>query len=563
MEQPHFGTGATLGLAWGDFDGDGDFDCAIANITPGGELYRNNGDGTFPLHGPLTGPCLALVFGDYDNDGDQDVAQGRSGQNSLFTNNGDGTFTRSNQFGLLRTNGIAWADVDRDGDLDLAVANGLLGSNQQSALYRNNGDGTFTAINLSTPAQSAALSFADFDDDGDQDLAFARGGFCCQSNNVLLVNDGAGNFTERAEFGGFDTTTLDWGDVDNDGDLDIAVGNWESGPNRLYVNNGDGTFTAGPTLGFRDCNTLAFGDADNDGDLDVAVGNGDFTEADSSFCYINDGAGNFTEVFAFGIGSTDGVAWADANQDGDLDLAAGNEHSPTQNYLYVNDTDTPSLRLHLVGHRHDLGPGYSNRDGIGARVTAYVSGHAGDPLFRLATRELAARGGFASQNAIDCHIAAPGHATVDVVIRWPGSSGVHFEQTLEDVATNQRLIVHEEAPAASTPDSGIEVASVAFRVTPNPATTTARIDLALTGSGGAPRSAAWRIEVLDAAGRLTREISVGAGLPSVDWDLRDRSGEPVPAGVYFVRLANDGQDASGPTGFVQSNGMGTRINVVR
>src|SRR5690606_8678262 len=450
------------------------------------------------------------------------------------------------------------ADVDGDGDLDLATAQGLLGNSQQSELYRNNGDGTFTASSLSTLAQSAALSFADFDNDGDQDLAVARGGFCCQSSNVLLVNDGAGHFTERAEFGGFDSTTLDWGDIDNDGDLDLAVGNWESGPNRIYLNNGDGTCSQGPELGFRDCNTLAFGDADNDGDLDVAVGNGDFTEADSSFCYINDGTGHFTEVFAFGIGSTDGVAWEDADQDGDLDLAVGNEHSPTTNYLYINDTDTPSLLLHLVGHHHDLGSGYSNRDGIGARVTAYAAGHVGDPLFRLATREVAARGGSASQNANDCHLATPGHDTVDLIIRWQGTDGSHIEQILEGVATDQRLIVDEAAPTSSNPDA--PSAWNGLRVSPNPAASSVRVDFALhaASAGGAVR----RIEVVDGSGRLIREIDIQEGSLSVDWNLRDQRGERVPAGVYFVRSADDFGRTHG-TPSASDRGAAGRVIVVR
>lgn len=540
VEVSAFGTGNTLALAYGDADGDGDYDCAIANLGTC-ELYQNNGTGTFTLLTNLTGTqCLAFAFADFDNDGDQDIAQGRNGTNALFTNTGGGTFTRANQFGALRTNGVAWADVDRDGDLDLAVANGLLNNNQQSALYRNNGDGTFTASNLSTPAQSAALAFGDFDNDGDQDLAFARGGFCCQSSNVLLVNDGNGNFTERNEFGLFDSTSLDWGDYDNDGDLDMAIGNWESGPNRLYINNGNGTFTEGPALGFRDCNTVAWGDADNDGDLDLAVGNGDFTEADSNFVYVNQGNGTFTEVYAFGLGSTDGVAWADVDGDGDLDVAAGNEHTPTQNYLYRNDTDTQSLRVHLIGHRHNLGAGYSNRDGIGARITAYAAGHAGDAAFRLASREVNAHGGFASQNAMDAHFAFPGRGLVDLVIRWPGSGGTSISQTVAGVATGQRLVIDEAPSPSSVPDDASPQGMLRVRnVWPNPTQGVAHIELAsasIAGAGSVPslEPSAEHLVIRDAAGRELRDLAVAVGSASLDWDLLDSDGRAVPAGVYFV-----------------------------
>ena len=103
--------------------------------------------------------------------------------------------------------------------------------------------------------------------------------------------------------------------------------------------------------------------------------------------------------------------------------------------------------MHLVGHRHDLGAGFSNRDGIGARITAYTEGHAGEAGYQLGLSEIAAHAGFAAQNAVDAHFALPEHAFVDLVIRWPGSSGSRFTQILPHVGTNQRSVLHE-APTA-------------------------------------------------------------------------------------------------------------------
>lgn len=535
VQEAQFGAGATLSLSWGDADGDGDFDCAVSNLG-GGALYRNDGTGAFSLLTALTGSnCLALCFGDFDNDGDQDIAQGRTAQNGLFVNDGAGVFVRQTPFGNGRANGMAWSDVDLDGDLDLAVARGLLGSNQQSSIYVNNGNGTFTSTNLSTPAQWAAFAFGDCDGDGDADLAVARGGFCCQAPNLLLINDGTGQFTEREEFGGFDTTSIDWGDADNDGDLDVVVGNWESGPNRLYLNDGSGNFTAGPELGFRDCNAVTWGDADEDGDLDLAVGNGDFAEADSNFVYLNDGTGAFTELYEFGLGSTDGVAFADADGDGDQDVAIGNEHTPTTNYLYRNDSGGSALRVHLVGHRHDLGSGYSNRDGIGARITAYAAGHAGDPAFRLGMREIQAQAGFSCQDAIDAHFALPNDPVVDLVIRWPGSAGSQITQVLEGVTRGQRLVVHESPAAAAAPEGPFGAEA---RVTPNPTFGEVTVTLARLGAGATP------VVVCDAAGRTVRSFSIPAGAWTGRWDLRDGSGRELAAGVYFVRVGENGREGA-------------------
>lgn len=532
-EQAQFGTGNTLSISWADADGDGDLDAGAAK-GPAGELWTNNGDGTFTVSTPFVGSgSFALGFADADNDGDQDVAMARQAVNYLFTRNGDGTYTRAAQFGTGRSNGVAWADYDLDGDLDLAVAKGLVGTNQQSALYVNNGDGTWTQVLLSTSAQTAAVAWGDFDNDGDPDLGVARGGFGFVAQNVLLVNNGNGTFTEQAEFSGYDTTSLDWGDADNDGDLDVILGNWESGPNLLFWNNGDGTFTDGPALGQRDANTVAFGDVDQDGDLDVAAGNGDFAEADSNFVYINNGDGSFTEQFEFGLGSTDGLAFGDCDGDGDLDVAAANEHHPTQNYLYTNDAGAGSLRVHLVGHRHDLGAGYSNRDGIGARVTAYTEGHAGEAGSQLGLREIAAHAGFAAQNAVDAHLALPGHAFVDLVIRWPGSGGSHWTQILPHVDANQRLVVHE-APSAAGVDGSSTRPTLVLQVSPNPAVSLARVEVR-----GVDPNAPVRIQIADTSGRTIRSL-LTTGPASIVWDLKDAGNALVPNGIYWVRAEGAG-----------------------
>jgi hypothetical protein len=428
---------------------------------------------------------------------------------------------------------MAWADFDLDGDLDVAVGNGLLNNPQANRLFINNADGTFTSVARFAVGQSASLAWADFDNDGDPDLAVGNGGFGYVEQNYLYVNEGDTIFTERAEFGTGDTSCLAWADFDNDGDLDLAVANWDNGQNYLYVNNGNGTFTPLPRFGMRDPNTLAWGDADNDGDLDLAVGNGDFGSADINFLYINNGDTTFTETPEFGMGSTDGVAWGDYDGDGDLDLAVGNEHSPPTNYLYVNDeNDDDYLIIHLVGHHYDMGAPYSNRDGIGARITLYSAGHLGDAAYILGYREICAHGGFASQNAVDAHFGVPGATDVDIRIVWPGSGGSNTVQDAHGVASGQRLVIHETDVASvgrhrATP--GIDLSEAR----PNPFSGRTAIWFSI------PQNAAVQAEVFDVRGRLVASVlddEFPAGRHEFAWDARDTNGHYVTQGIYFCRF---------------------------
>ncbi|MBK7405022.1 MAG: CRTAC1 family protein [Phycisphaerales bacterium] len=452
VEHESFGGKATIAIAWGDADGDGDFDLAVANTSGGANgLYLNDGVGGFAGGNAFGNKnTFAAVWADFDNDGDLDLAigNGSNAQNYLEINNGDGTFTEQPEFGLRSTVAMAWADFDLDGDLDLAVGNGILGSAQPNALYVNNGDGTFTARDEFGMLRTDSVAWGDFDGDGDPDLAVGNGGFSLEEPNALYINNGDGTFTARDEFGLGDTSAVAWADADGDGDLDLAVMNWNNGQSMLYRNNGDGTFNGEPAFGIGDPNTGAWGDFDNDGDLDLAQGNGDFTSAAQNLLWINDGSGVFTPEGQFGLGSTDAVAWADADGDGDLDLAAGNEHTPTTNYFYENTTPAlgGAIGLQLRGRFAEGGAGYSNRDGVGAIVTFYGAGHVGDPGFLLGAREVSATGGFTSQGASEIHFGLGSRQAVDARIAWPGSAGSHLQQDLLGLAAGTRWVIEETAP---------------------------------------------------------------------------------------------------------------------
>jgi hypothetical protein len=542
VEVPQFGTGhPTITVSWGDADRDGDPDLAVAN-TNGDQnyLYLNEGGGTFTELARFgLKDTFALVWGDVDNDGDEDVAVGNATgfnpQNRLTLNNGDGTFVGQSQFGAHGTTSMAWSDFDLDGDLDLATGNGILGAVTQNYLYRNDG-GTFAEIPQFGIGQTEAVVWGDFDLDGDSDLAVGRGGFGFLGQSHLYLNNGDGTFTERAEFGFADTASLAAGDFDNDGDLDVAVGNWNATQCRLYVNQGDGTFVGEDQFGSRDTNTCNWGDLDNDGDLDLVVGNGDFGSADQNYVYDNNGDGTFTEVPRLGLGSTDGLACADFDLDGDLDVAAGNEHSPAQNYLYVNqENDGDWLYLRLVGHFHDQGSGFSNRDGIGAKVLVYEAGHLGDPAHLLASREIEAHGGFSAQSSMEAHYGLPGRSSVDVRIVWPGSGGTRITQDLAGVSVPGRVTVHEGTTQTAVP---VVSRPEAPRVTPNPAAGPVRIHL---DGRTTPE-----LLVLDATGRVVRRLGARdeAGSSGAIWDLLDAAGRRVAAGMYFVRASGGTADAA-------------------
>ncbi len=536
-----FGTGATIPVAWGDYDRDGDQDLAVGHFGSTNRLFVNDGAGGFTEQVQFgTGATFAVAWADFDNDGDLDLAVGRGNnqQNYLYINYGDGTFSQTAQFGLLRTIAVAWGDADGDGDLDLAVGNGILGVAEQNYLYVNGGNGTFTAVPEFGLGQTCALVWGDCDNDGDLDLAVGNGGFGQEGQNYLYTNNGDGTFTSRPEFGLGDTAALAWGDCDNDGDLDLAVGNWNTTGCALYVNNGDGTFSGHAEFGSHDTNTLAWGDADNDGDLDLATGNGDFTSAEQNDLYINNDDGTFTETAQFGLGSTDGVAWGDSDGDGDLDVAVGNEHTPGQNYLYRNGGDEgPSLIVRLQGRFHDHGAGFSNRDGIGAKVAVFAAGHVGEADQLLGYREVEAHGGFSAQNQIAPHFGLAGHATVDLRITWPGSAGSHQVQDLAGVAVGQSILIEEPVPPAAVDPSGSTGRAgehgVLWRVTPNPSSGRVRLDWM------GPRRPVADLQIHDAAGRLVRRLrastpSIGRG--GATWDGRSADGRPAPGGIYLARL---------------------------
>ena len=292
--------GVTFGcLAWGDCDNDGDLDLAVAGTTLFSDpydrvlkIYENNGAGGFTELANLTGfGWCSLAWGDCDNDGDLDLAVAGSTDSgnvtTIYENDGLGGFTELSGLSLagVLLSSLAWGDCDNDGDLDLAVAGETSGGGRITTVYENNGAGSFAEFTgIALPGLNyCALALGDCDSDGDLDLAVAG---TTGSGRITTVyeNNGSGDFVEfpGLSLTGVDFCSLAWGDCDSDGDLDLAVAgsSWDGGweyITKVYENDGLGGFTELPDLdltGVQSC-SLAWGDADNDGDLDLAVAGSD------------------------------------------------------------------------------------------------------------------------------------------------------------------------------------------------------------------------------------------------------------------------------------------------
>ena len=398
----NFGTGSdnTYCVAFGDVDGDGDLDLAIANYNQQNAVYLyNSATGTYgnPVNfGTGSDNTRSVAFGDVDGDGDLDLATGNFTQQNVvyFYNRAAGTYGNPVNFGTGSdaTRSVAFGDVDGDGDLDLATGNS---GGQQNAVYLyNSAAGTYgNPVNFGTGSDSThSIVFGDVDGDGDLDLATGNDG---GQNAVYLYNHATGAYSDSVNFGtGSDgTVSVAFGDVDGDGDLDLATGNF-GGQNTVYLyNKAAGTY-GNPVnfgTGTDSTNSVAFGDVDGDGDLDLATGN----HAEQNVVYLYDNAtGTYGNPVNFGTGSvfTLSVVFGDVDGDGDLDLATGNNEGQNAVYLRgghvvnsrqvvshkVNSTETNIARVTLTAVDNTNSSTTRNAD-----IRYYISNNGGAKWYRV------------------------------------------------------------------------------------------------------------------------------------------------------------------------------------
>ena len=475
-----------------DFDGDGRLDVMVTSSGPLDQmrLFHNNGDATFRdvtrrsgLMGETGG--LNLVLTDYNNDGKPDVLVlrggwwGKSGAYpvSLLKNNGNGTFDDVTEEAGLNFDGptqaAAWADFDGDGWLDLVVGyESKEGDRRVSQLYRNNRNGTFTAVDgMGDLGFVKGVAWGDFNRDGRPDLYLS----VMYGKNKLLRNDGPRDakdlskgwkFTDVTEATGVGQQSSSFAtwffDYDNDGWPDIFVagysleasadvGAFEMGlpvraePPKLYRNMHDGTFrdVSAETHLDRVILTMGanFGDLDNDGWLDVYLGTGDSTYQAllPNRMFRNDGGVRFQDVTTAGdfghLQKGHGVAFADLHRTGFEDvfeeMGGAQPGDFYQSALYRN----PGNRNHWVTLK--LEGVKSNRAAFGARIDVVVKDGSG-------VRHIYRTVGFGSSfggNPLEQHIGIGTAASVtEVVVTWPATGVV---DRVRGVAADRRYTLRE------------------------------------------------------------------------------------------------------------------------
>ncbi|MBN1669016.1 MAG: CRTAC1 family protein [Anaerolineales bacterium] len=464
LRHNRLGNEKAVGQAWGDYDGDGWVDLYVTDTQGPNTLYRNNGDGTFSVSGLSSQVALpgaesaGASFVDFDNDGWKDLYVVARGPNTLFWNHhGQGFIDITEHAGLTDPwdgKTASWGDFDQDGYLDLYIANwscypdcGRPMYGDSDRLYHNNGDGTFSDVTAYLGAYTMGAgfvaSFTDYDNDGDLDIYLVNDQFIYGLGNVLWRNDGPGCagwcFSVVSKEAGVNRTVMGMGlatgDYDNDGDIDFYFSN--AGPMTLYRNLGDGSFeNIAAAAGVESPNSVGWGtvflDYDNDGwrDLYLAVamsldgrglsGNQLFhNNADGSFSLVTCNSG------AADPGAIIGVATADYNQDGWVDILIGDH---IHGYRLLRNSGLAAAGHHWLAIEL-VGGGPVNRDAVGARV--YVETTAGQRQLQ----EVVHGSSNGAGNELVLYFGLGEHATAQTVeVVWPDG----LRQVFPDVPADRR-----------------------------------------------------------------------------------------------------------------------------
>jgi len=489
------------GVAVFDYDNDGWPDIFFVNGTtlegfplgraPTSHLYHNNHDGTFTDVTEQAGLAVSgwgqgVCVGDYDNDGWEDLYVTYYGKNRLFHND-HGKFTEvGEQAGVAGTGkawgtGCAFVDYNRDGRLDLIVANyvsldlaatpapgegtycvwkgvpvlcgprGLPGD--KNILYKNLGNGKFADVTKQAHIDQTSGKYAfsvatlDYDDDGWPDIYIA----CDSTPSILYHNNRDGTFTDQAvtagvafneegrEQAGMGVTV---GDYNGDGRPDLFKTNFSEDTPTLYENEGDGTFNdvtfkagLGKHVQYLGWGTMFF-DFDNDSWPDLILVNGHIypevekfhlgsTYVEPRLLYHNNGNGTFAEVTSeAGPGITTpsasrGLAVADLWNNGQLSIVINNMNEPPSLLVNSVHSDNHWVEFRAIGTK-------SNRDAIGAKISVHVGN-------RVLVDEVRSGSSYISQNDLRVHFGLGRASHLDSVeVRWPSALVERFDDLSVD-----------------------------------------------------------------------------------------------------------------------------------
>ena len=437
--------------AWGDYNNDG-----FSDLFGGDTVWTNNGDGTFTATTPFWGMGPSSV-GDYNNDGHLDVVSLPSANVArLYTNDGDGTWTNDSSKFITGSNpwnvaGTTFGDFNGDGYLDTYWTGWYLGSAlDQDVIYMSNAAATFTHTWSAPIRHGKGVTICDFDEDADIDILVSNYWL-----NVCFLwqNNGFDGYTGLTDIG---SAALDgsghtqgstFGDFDNDGDFDIFIANFAHPGNpecRFQQNQGP------PGYGFSDIGkrgvmqvepleAATTGDFDNDGDLDLAVTVSPQYSWTTAFLYSNNGDFTFTDVTA-------DVALDGLGPEGFAAFGDYNNDGYLDlvfcDALYRNPGGANHwLKVKLLGGPHP--DGLVNGSAIGAQVRIDVPG-----LGTLTRQVEGNTGAFGMQNDQVLHFGLGDYSSpVDLDIAWPNG----YEQTVYNVAVDQAITIQLQPPVTVPP----------------------------------------------------------------------------------------------------------------